>query len=112
MITVPAILTRISYSKDGGLSLGFATQELTAEDKVTLSDLYQQFGWLGFSPNQISTNDIPTEEAEDKQKTPSKRLRAVLYVLSKQRNIKPENFEVFYREKMEQLIDYIKTKLD
>lgn len=111
-ITVPAILTRISHSKDGGLNLGFATQELPAEEKLAFSELFQQFGHLAFAPNEITLSDMPTEQAEDKTKTPSKRLRGVIYVLATQRGIKPENFETFYRETMEKLINHVKTKLD
>jgi len=112
LIKIQAILTRISYMKDGGLSLGFSTQEMSPEDKVVMAELYQTFGWLAFSPNQVDTTDMPTEEAEDKQKTPSKRLRSVLYVFAKQRGIKPENFEAWYREQMEKIIERVKTKLD
>lgn len=112
IITVPAILSRISYTKDGGLSVGFSTQEMSNEDKMAFAELYQQFGWLAFKSNQIDLMDMPMEEAEDKSKTPSKRLRAVLFVLSKQKGIKPENFEAFYREHMEKLIEWIKGKLD
>ena len=112
IITTPAILTRISYTKDGGLSLGFSTQEMTNEDKLALSELYQTFGFLAFKQNQIDISDLPKEDAEDRNKTPSKRLRAVLYVLLKQKGIKPDQFESFYREKMEQLITIIKDKLD
>ena len=112
IITVPSILTRISYTKDGGLSLGFSTQEMSNEDKMALSELYQTFGWLAFKSNQIDVLDLPTEDAEDKNKTPSKRLRAVLYVLAQQEGIPKDKFESYYREHMEKIIDFVKNKLD
>lgn len=112
IITVPGILTRISYSKDGGLSLGFSTQELNAEEKMALADMYQQFGHLAFSPNQIGLGDMPSEQAEDKSKTPSKRLRASLFVLFTQQGGKAKDFEPFYVDMMERIITRVKNKLD
>lgn len=112
IITTPAILTAISYTKDGGLRLGFSTQEMTAEDKIALSELYQKFGWLAFKENAIDLLDMPMEEAEDKHKTPAKRLRATIFVLGQQQGIAKEKSELFYREKMENIIDWVKGKLD
>ena len=59
----------------------------------------------------IMAEIVPLEAAEDKTKTPSKRLRATLYVLWQQTG-EQGDFEVFYREKMEKLIDFVKNKLD
>lgn len=112
IITVPAILTGISYTRDGGLRLGFSTQEMSAEDKLAMAELYQTFGHLAFRANQIDVLDMPVEDAEDKNKTPARRLRAVLYILSQQQGISKEKFELFYREKMEKIIDWCKNKLD
>ena len=110
-IQVPAILTSLALTKDGGMRAGFATQELSDEDKLILTKLHGQFGYLMFQPNQYTIEDLPTEQAEDKQKTPSKRLRAVLFVLFQQQGSKGD-FELFYREKMEKLIEFTKSKLD
>ena len=112
IITVPAILTGISYTKDGGLRLGFSTQEMPAEEKLALAELYQTFGWLAFKENAIDVLDMPKEDAEDKQKTPAKRLRNTLFVLSQQEGVPKEKFELYYREHMEKLIDFVKAKLD
>ena len=107
----PAILTSLSYTNDGGLRMGFSTNELSEEDKIIAGKYHQQFGWLVFRPNQFSLTDLPKEQAEDKQKTPSKRLRAVLFVLWQQEGSNGD-FEVFYREKMDKLINYVKDKID
>lgn len=112
IITAPAILTSISYTKDGGMRLGFSTNELSQKDKLTISEFYQTFGWLAFKENAIDVLDMPKEDAEDKLKTPAKRLRNTLYVLATQEGIKKEHFELYYREKMEKIIDFVKNKLD
>jgi hypothetical protein len=108
---VGAILTRISFSKDGGLNLGFATNEITSQDKVDISALHGGFGWLAFKENAINLDDLPSEDAEDKTKTPSKRLRSALFVLYKQKGIK-QDFETWYRESMEKIIEQVKGRLD
>ena len=110
MIKLPVYLTGFSSKSDGSASLRFNTQELTAEDFGELKRDLNAFGALVFRPNEVKIDDIPTEDVEDKQKTPSKRLRAVLFVLWKQKG--SGDFETFYKEKVEQLIGMIKEKLD
>ncbi len=107
----PAILNSISYTKDGGVRLGILTNELSTEDKMVLAEFYGKFGFVLFKSNEFSTEDIPTEEAEDASKTPSKRLRAVLFVLWKQLGQKGD-FEQYYRTQIEKIIDHLKAKLD
>lgn len=109
--TTPAVLTSLSMTADGGLRMSFVTNELSDEDKLIATKYHQKFGYMAFSPNQFSLEDMPKEQAEDKHKTPSKRLRASLFVLYKQEGV-TEDFEVWYRRKMEKLIDYIKGKLE
>lgn len=107
----PAILTSVSYSKDGGVRLGFTTNELTDEDKVIIAKFYQKFGFVLFKSNEFTLEDVPKEQAEDKNKTPSKRLRAVLFLLWKQTGEKGD-FEAYYRTQIEKMIDVVKGKLD
>jgi hypothetical protein len=79
--------------------------------KILLSKYYQKFGWLLFRENELTAEDIPNEDADFEGKTPSKRLRAVLFVYWKQKG-EQGDFEDFYRAKMNELTEYIKTKLD
>jgi hypothetical protein len=108
---VQAILTSLSMSADKGMRMGFSTNELTDEDRLLATKYHQQFGWLMFKPNPFTVEDMPKETAEDKNKTPSKRLRASLFILWKQEG-ENGDFEVYYREKMEKLIKYVQEKLD
>ena len=113
IFTAPAILTRIAYLKDGGLSLGFSTQELTDEEKVIASRFHQKFGYVLFAENQFTDDEIPKGDAEGEGKSPSQRLRACLFVLWKQTpEPKPSDFEIFYREQMERLINRVKKVLE
>ena len=108
---LPCYFTGFSSRSDGSASLRFATQELSPEDFSTLKEAHNKFGYLLFQENEIKPEDIPQEDAEDKTKTPSKRLRATLYVFWKQKGATGD-FEVFYRDNMEKLIERVKSKLD
>jgi len=109
---IEAILTGISTKADRGLSLRFATQEMSPEASHAAMGYCHEFGWLLFAPNELTEVDIPTCDAEDKKKTPSKRLRAVLFKLHLQEGGKPEEFDVFYRRKMETIIEHFKKVLE
>lgn len=111
MIKLPSYLTGFSSKSDGSAGIRFSTQELSADDFSELKKNLNEYGWLVFRPNDFKEEDIPTEDAEDTEKTPSKRLRAVLFVLWKQNGGKGD-FENFYREQVEKVIEHIKTKLD
>ena len=112
IILVPAILTRANPMKDGGMSLGFQTNEMDHEEKVILMEKLQAFGWLAFRENEIDVLDMPKEEAEEGDRKPSVRLKNTLFVLSQQEGIPKEEFNKYYREKMEALITWVKKKLE
>ena len=112
MICIGAILTSVSMTHDRGLRLGFATNEMTAPEKQAAMEMHDDFGYLIFKPNQIDVKDIPVEDCEDKNKTPSKRLRGVLFKLFIQEGGQKKDFEPWYRDRMERLIDQIKARLD
>lgn len=110
-IKLPSYLTGFSSRSDGSAGVRFATQELTAEDWNLLQNNLNQFGWLVFEANEHQPTDIPKEQAEENSKTPSKRLRSVIFLNWKQEGEKLD-FESYYRYKMEQIIDHLKSKLD
>lgn len=111
MIQIPAILTGFSTRVDGGASIRFATNELSDTDVLELKRHQGKFGYVLFKENEFSAQDIPKEDAEDKDKTPSKRLRASLYVLHQQLG-SPKPFDQFYKEQMDVIIERIKAHLD
>ncbi len=106
-----AIFDGYSPRKDGSMSLRFITQDITPEEKFVILQSYNTFGWLLFQEKAIQEADIPKADPDDTSKSPSQRLRAVLFVLWKQGN-QLDNFEVFYRQMLEKFIDHIKGKLE
>lgn len=111
MIKLACYLTGFSSKTDGSASLRFSTQELSAEDFGELKRSLNAYGWMVFRENEISLDDIPTEDVEDKNKTPSKRMRSVIFVLWKQKGSNGD-FEVFYRNAIEKFIERVKNELD
>jgi hypothetical protein len=111
IFSAPAILTRIAYLKDGGLSLGFATQELSDQDKIIASRFHQKFGHVLFAENEFKEEDIPKGDATDESKSPSQRLRAVLFIAWRQEGGLGD-FEYYYRQQMEKFISSVKNRLD
>lgn len=110
MMRLPATFDRFSSRSDGSYGLSFSTQEATAADLAMLHSHNRLFGWLVFSENQVQAEEIPKESA-DEEKSPSKRLRATLFVLWTQQGSKG-TFEQFYKDYMEKLIVFIKGKLE
>lgn len=109
---VSAQLNSIRFTADKGLSLMFHTQELSNEEKVSIGEYHYEQGWLCFKPNEWKDEELPTSEAKlDGQKTPSQRLRGVIFKYWKQQEGRGD-FEDFYRKQLEVFIDKIKEKLD
>ncbi|MDD5050980.1 MAG: hypothetical protein PHV93_04580 [Candidatus Pacebacteria bacterium] len=107
---IPAILTRVAFKVDGGLSLGFVTQELSTGEKVLVGEFVNQTGYVMFAANEFEDADVPKENAPDDSKPASQRLRAVIYKLWERK--KDGDFEVYYRNQMEKIIQHYKEKLN
>lgn len=109
--TVSSQLVRANPMVDGGLSVGFHTKELSPNEKLDIMNLFNQTGWLLFSADPVEESDIPEKKSEFEVKTPSQRLRGVLYVLWEQLG-KRGDFQDFYKVKMESFIEALKNKID
>lgn len=112
---LPAQITQIkTMSKFVRLTVD--TQEtLTPEQKSELFDLYESVGYFFFLKQAtvtIKTDELPEIHLDQDagEKSPSQRLRAVLFIYWKQKGSK-DDFELFYRRWMERCIDQIKQQL-
>lgn len=113
-IQVEAHMLMPTFRKDRCGTLKFTTaRELTKDERELLLEagVNDELGWLLWSPNKHQVNELPTAPAVDTGKTPAKRLRDVLFILWVQQG-KVGDFETFYRERMDKIIDMIKAKLD
>jgi len=99
--------------KDGSIKLEFETRELDGNSIAAMMNLRGRGGWLFFCPSDMESIEIPADAPpEIGQKTPSQRLRAVLFVLWQQTKPEGQDFESFYRSIMDMIIEHYKRKLD
>ena len=115
---IPAILEGITSRSDKTIKLSFATQELSVGEAGTLFSFLQSMVYLGIKEELFSRQEedaiqnLKADSAEYQSKTPSQRLRSVMFVSYQQ---SPEGYDTFtryYEHKMEQLINHFKSKLE
>lgn len=111
-IQFSAQITKVESKVDRTLNVKMNTQELGKEDAGSLYDYSGKQIWCALAevPLKPENIEIPEKVLEVGDKSPSQRLRAVIYLLAKQEGI--EDTDAFYRKHMEKIIDYIKDKLN
>lgn len=111
---LPAGLKKVASRADRTYDLTFTTRELGGEEAAFLLGQILNEGWLIWAANEQDAADvkIPDEKADAMTgtKTQAQRLRAVIYLLGKQKGVKDD--ELFYRSYLEQIIDQVKAKLE
>lgn len=117
-ILFKANVKKVSTLVDGSLTVSLDTPEMSNEEAAKLLSLRKIQGLVYISPKQkidgaimdsIDGSDIEPDQAG---KSPSQRLRAVLYVAWKQNNEGYKDPELYYRYHVERFIDQVKEKLD
>lgn len=112
LIKVPAIMTRISPTKDGGFSMGFHTNEVTDEkERSNMLSMYNTFGWCLFASENIYEVPLDRPDRMAGQKSQSERIRAVLWRLWDAKYKDKESSEEFYNRMTEAYINRIKEEL-
>ena len=112
LVSVPAQVVDLKPRADKSWKISFETRELAGEDVKILADNFQGEGWLLFKPNGlIVPEEIPLDQADSGAKSPSQKLRSVMYVYWKQTNGKGD-FDSFYRVQYDRLIELYKEKID
>ena len=113
----PGTIETIRTLKDGSISFNISTQELGAESAVRLMELRNKaiivaLSEKGFSDEAIKEIDkVEVELPKKPEKTPSQRLRAVLFLLWQQDN-RGMDKEQHYNHFMEGIIEHYKNKLE
>lgn len=112
-VQFPASLNKMETLSDGSIKLVLETQELNGADMTELFGYRNQVGYVTFTPNRIDHVEVPKEMAvSDDGKSPSQRLRAVLYVAWEQSGKKVDTFEQYYGIQMERILNQLKDRLD
>lgn len=111
---LPAIIEKISTLKDGSVSLTIYTQELSPQKAAELFGLRGKLATVYLSPADITSKELQLVDSIEPDlpgKSPSQRMRNVLYVIWKQ---EPEGFKEFpqyYESKMNAYIETLKQNI-
>jgi hypothetical protein len=115
---IPAVLNKYESKVGGTVKFSFTTSEkLPAPMLTTVMEMIDNCGWLNFAVRRIEATDLTKLPEVDKSKydqgkTPAQRLRAVIYILFKEKGGDDKDFPAYYDKAMEVLIQQVKDKLD
>jgi len=115
LLSVPAEIKKAETMSDRGLKLVIYTQELNSADSAALFKLKGNSGFFLFKSTKISESDVATIPNEIKEfktdRTPSERLRAVIYRVWEQ-TAQKESFQQFYGRHIDQICEQYKEQLN
>ena len=115
MFQVPAVipLHGLKTMSDGGIRVIVDTNEVSPDEAAKIFALKGKAGWFLFKEEVIQETDIPDEELPEfkEDKSPSQRLRAVLWHYWDKCTNKKIDFNTFYRQWTEKKIEQIKEQL-
>ena len=117
MITIPGIISGFQTLRDGTLKLTLSTNELNPEQSLAIFSLINKFVYAGFKEEPFKNEemrllDSMESDFEDKGKTQSQRIRAVLYILFKQNNEGYKEFREYYLHKTNKVIEHYKGMIE
>lgn len=104
-----AVITSIRSKTDRSISYTVSSPELSSQEKSLFFELQNLNVNITIEPLGEEA-PIQKIDKEVNQKSPSQRLYAVFFLLWKQ-NKPEEDFETYYRNQMEIIIDHFKEKL-
>lgn len=116
MILLPAQIESITTRKDKTIRLTIGTQELIPSDAAKVFYLNQQFCYMALKPEPFTkeeTESVNSLKADlSNAKTPSQRLRAILYLNYQQDSKGFQDFTTYYASEIEKICEHYKNKLD
>lgn len=119
MLILQAQVDGLTTRKDRTVKLTFVTQELPPKDAGQLFALQNELVGLGIARNELTDDDVKLlreskfgVDAIPNQKSQSKRIRDVLYVLWRQNNEGFETSEAYYNHKTNEILNHLKSKIE
>jgi hypothetical protein len=119
MIIIKAQADGIATRKDRTIKVTFSTQELKGKDAAKLLDLQNKLVTLGIAENEITPDEIQllqdaklSIEDVPNGKSQSQRLRSVLYIYFEQNDTGFDEFNAFYNDYTNKIINNVKSKLE
>lgn len=110
-IKTQAIIGSLRSKADRSISVSFSTPELSTQEKALFFELQGIVVDLAITPREDATAETYVVDSDLKRKSQAQRIRSVLFLLWKQEN-PDQDFETFYKERTEKVIEWIKDKLD
>lgn len=101
----------ISSRQDGSVTVRFTTAELRPSEAGALIQYHGKAARIAIFPHEGEPEEKIDVKTERDQKTPSQRLRSVIFLWWKQEG-QEGSFNDFYDRKIELMIDGVKKKLD
>lgn len=114
-ILLPAYVEGIRSRKDKTMAITIGTNELTPQKAGELFSLNGKLVTVYLSDTGVSKEEqsvIDSMEPDMPGKSPSQRLRSVLYLLFEQDNEGFKDKNMHYQHYLEKIIEHYKTKLD
>ena len=117
MLIIPGVLESYRSLKDRTLKLTFETSEPNPDQMAEIQKAIMNAGFVAFNVDPFSSSQEKylTEmevDYDDPKKTPSKRLRSVLYLNWEAEPKGYKTFHDYYTSQMELLIMHFKNRLD
>ncbi len=112
------IIEKIETRADRTIKITISTQEITPDYKTKIFEFHQEFCEILLSSSPLKPQEIEEAgknidpSASTNIKTPSQRLKSVLFLLFQQDNRGYKDFDSFYKTKMEEIINNFKAKLE
>lgn len=116
MIILPSIIESVSTRKDKTVKVVIGTQELDMRQAGEIFSLSGGYAYVGIKEEQFSPWEVK-EMDEIKAdlstvKTPSQRLRAILYLNWQQDQAGFKDFQSYYLHEMDRISEHYKARLD
>jgi hypothetical protein len=110
----------VSSMKDGSVKFTVYSAELRPSERGVVMEFHGKACAVVIKPHDTAPEEIVKVDTERTVKTPSSRLRAVLFVFWQQQNPTDEwgrraahgTFEEFYAKRIEELINGVKEQLN
>jgi hypothetical protein len=117
MIIIPALLETIKTLKDGTISLVFETNELRPADVGVLFSYRKGIGYLAFKPESFNKDEVEIVDSLkvenfEGEKSPSKRMRNILYKLWQQDNAGYDDPNLYYVYRMNNICELLKNEFN
>lgn len=116
MILLAAQIESIASRKDKTVRVTLGTQEMNPNQAAELFVMNQQFCYIAIKEEPFNRSEVDDIESMKTDlancKTPSQRLRSILFINYSQNNEGYNDFTTYYTAKMEKICEHFKSKLE